>query len=75
MRDAVSARPGERLRLFVTAILVYALCLTPVLFNPMTWTALDAAVSLVETGQWQVRHGDLYYDNDVAMAGSRKVTE
>ncbi|HEX2440699.1 MAG TPA: hypothetical protein VHT71_20470 [Methylomirabilota bacterium] len=73
MNGAMIIGPGERLRLFVTAMLVYALCLTPVLFNPMTWTALDAAVSLVETGRWQVTHGDLYYDNDVAMAGSRKV--
>jgi hypothetical protein len=73
-RAAVSgARAGDRGRLFLTALLVYALFLNPVLVNPMTWTALDAAASLVETGRWQVTHGDLYGDMDVALAGSRKV--
>lgn len=65
--------PGDRRRLFATALLVYALFLNPVLVNPMTWSALDAAVSLVETGRWQVAHADLYADMDVALSGSRKV--
>jgi hypothetical protein len=70
----VSVPPaGERARLFLTALVVYALCVNPMLLNPMTWTALDAASSLVETGRWQVRHADLYQDFDVAMAGARKV--
>jgi hypothetical protein len=64
---------GDRGRLFLTALLVYALFLNPVLTNPMTWSALDAAGALVETGRWQVQHGDLYGDMDVALSGSRKV--
>jgi hypothetical protein len=67
------ATAGDRGRLFLTALLVYALFLNPVLVNPMTWSALDAAASLVETGRWQVRHADLYADMDVALSGSRKV--
>jgi hypothetical protein len=59
--------------LFLTALLVYAVFVNPVLLNPMTWSALDTAVSLVETGRWQVAHGDLYGDMDVALSGSRKV--
>jgi hypothetical protein len=65
--------PGERGRLFLTAMLVYVLFLNPLLLNPMSWTALDAAVSLVETARWQVTHGDFYGDFDVAMSGPLKV--
>jgi len=57
---------GDRSRLFVTALLVYAACLNPMMFNPMTWASLDTAVSLVHTGRWQVTHGSLYGDMDVA---------
>ena len=64
---------GDRGRLFLTASLVYALCLNPLLANPMTWSSLDAAVSFVETGRWQVSHGGLYGDMDVARAGERAV--
>ena len=64
---------GDGRRLFVTASLVYAVCLNPLLANPMTWSSLDAAVSLVETGRWQVTHGALYGDMDVALAGDRPV--
>jgi hypothetical protein len=63
----------DRARLFLTALCVYAVCLNPLLANPMTWSSLDAAVSLVDTGRWQVTHGELYGDMDVAMAGARKV--
>jgi hypothetical protein len=70
----VSVAPtGDRRRLFLTALLVYALFANPVLVNPMTWSALDAAVSLVETGRWGVTHTDLYGDMDVALSGSLKV--
>jgi hypothetical protein len=68
-----SGMAGDRGRLFLTAWLVYALFLNPVLTNPMTWSALDAAGALVETGRWQVVHADLYGDMDVALSGSRKV--
>jgi hypothetical protein len=64
---------GDRGRLFLTALLVYVLFANPVLVNPMTWSALDAAASLVETGRWQLSHTDLYADMDVALSGSRKV--
>jgi hypothetical protein len=64
---------GDRGRLFLTALLVYGLFLNPVLTNPMTWSALDTAGALVETGRWQVQHGELYGDIDVALSGSRKV--
>jgi hypothetical protein len=59
--------------LFVTALLVYAAFVNPVLTNPMTWASLDAAASLVDAGRWQITHGDLYGDMDVALAGARKV--
>lgn len=65
---------ADRGRLFVTALLVYGVCLNPLLANPMTWSSLDAAASLVDTGRWQVTHGDLYGDMDVARdAGGRPV--
>ena len=75
MSASPSARAvsGDRSRLFLTALLVYAVCLNPLLANPMTWSSLDAAVSLVETGRWQVVHGALYGDMDVARAGERAV--
>jgi hypothetical protein len=58
---------GDRGRLFLTAWLVYAVFVNPVLANPMAWASLDAAVSLVETGRWRVTHGALYHDMDVAL--------
>jgi hypothetical protein len=64
---------SDRGRLFLTALLVYALFVNPVLTNPMTWSALDAAGALIETGRWQVTHADLYGDMDVALSGTRKV--
>jgi hypothetical protein len=64
---------GDRGRLVLTALLVYAAFVNPLLANPMTWASLDAAVSLVETGRWQVTHGALYGDMDVALAGARPV--
>ena len=75
MSASPSARAvsGDRSRLFLTALLVYAVCLNPLLANPMTWSSLDATVSLVETGRWQVVHGALYGDMDVARAGERAV--
>jgi hypothetical protein len=69
----VSGATSDRGRLFLTALLVYALFVNPVLTNPMSWSALDTAGALVETGRWQVRHGDLYRDDDVAFSGPRKV--
>jgi hypothetical protein len=64
---------GDRGRLFLTALLVYAAFLNPRLANAMTWASLDAAVSFVDTGRWQVRHGALYGDRDVALSGTRPV--
>jgi hypothetical protein len=73
--DAPESRKaaGDRGRLFLTALLVYAAFVNPLLANPMTWASLDAAASLVETGRWQVTHGALYGDMDVALAGARPV--
>jgi hypothetical protein len=64
---------GDRARLFLTAWLVYAVFVNPVLASPMTWSSLDAAVSLVETGRWEITHGALYDDRDVARARERGV--
>jgi len=64
---------GDRGRLFLTAMLAYALFMNPVLTNPMTCSALDVASAPIETRRWQVAHADLYGDMDVALAGSRKV--
>ncbi|HEU5194282.1 MAG TPA: hypothetical protein VFW70_06040 [Methylomirabilota bacterium] len=52
---------------------VYAVCLNPLLASPIAFASLDAAVSLVETGRWQITHGALYGDMDVALAGTTKV--
>jgi hypothetical protein len=54
-------------------MLVYALFVNPVLTNPMTSSALDAASAVIETRRWQVAHADLSDDMDVALADSRKV--
>ena len=64
---------ADRGRLLLTALLVYALFVNPALTNPMTWSALDAAGALVETGRWHVMHADLYGDMDIALSGTRKV--
>ena len=70
---AARAVACDRGRLFMTALTVYAVCLNPFLASPITFASLDAAVSLVETGHWQITHGDLYGDMDVALAGATKV--
>lgn len=75
MRVSIAAAEvsHDRRRLLLTALLVYAVCLNPVLTSPITFSSLDAAVSLVDTGRWQVAHADLYGDMDVALAAGRKV--
>jgi hypothetical protein len=61
-------------RVFVTALLVYAAFVNPAVQNSMTWNYLDAAVSLVDTGRWQVTHGALYGFQDTATVDGRVVS-
>src|SRR6185295_4248051 len=58
-------------RIFLTALLVYAAFVNPAVQNSMTWNYLDAAVSLVDTGRWQVTHAPLYGAQDTATVGGR----
>jgi hypothetical protein len=59
---------------FFTAWLIYLAFLNPWLQSSMTWNYLDAAVSFVQTGRWDLRYADLYYGMDTAHVGSRAVS-
>lgn len=66
---------GEALRLFATAALVYLVFINPWLQASMTWSLVDSAVSLVESGSWTVTHTYLYGAVDVVTIGDRVVTD
>src|SRR5207247_127313 len=61
-----TAASSDGARIFLTALLVYAAFVNPTVQNSMTWNYLDAAVSLVDTGRWQVTHAPLYAAQDTA---------
>lgn len=61
-------------RIFVCAWLAYVVFLNPRLQNSMTWNYLDAAVSFVQTGRWDLQYADLYFRVDTASVGSRVVS-
>jgi hypothetical protein len=58
----------------VTALLVYATFWNPWLQSSMTWNLLDASVSFVETGRWEMAHPSFYEWKDTATAGGRVVS-
>ncbi len=61
-------------RIFLTAWLVYAAFWNPWLQSSMTFNFLDAAVSFVDTGRWEMAHPQLYEGKDTAMANGRLVS-
>lgn len=61
-------------RVFVTALLVYAVFWNPWLQYSHSWNFIDAAVSFVETGRWQMTHTDLYKATDTVTVGGRVVS-
>jgi hypothetical protein len=61
-------------RLLVTALLVYAAFWNPWLQSSMTWNFLDASVSFVESGRWEMAHPGFYDWTDTATARGRVVS-
>ena len=55
-------------RIFVTALLVYAVFWNPWLQFSNSDNFVDAAVSLVDTGRWSLTHWPLYEGKDTATA-------
>src|SRR5438445_1766841 len=64
----------DAVRIFVTAWLVYAAFWNPWLQSSMTFNFLDAAVSFVDTGRWEMAHPQLYEGKDTATAKGRLVS-
>lgn len=60
-------------RIYVSAVLVYAVFWNPWLQSSMTWNYIDAAVSLVDTGRWELAHPHFYRWVDIAIAGGGRV--
>ena len=63
--------PADGRRIFATVALVYLLFLNPTIGTSVTSVSLDAALSVVEHGRWEVtdRHRSIFGDVDVARAG------
>ncbi|MBI4636028.1 MAG: hypothetical protein HY727_06720 [Candidatus Rokubacteria bacterium] len=52
---------------------MYAVFWNPRLQFSNAWNFLDGAVSLVDTGGWELAHADLYHANDTARSAGRVV--
>lgn len=61
-------------RIFVTALLVYAAFLNPWIHSSMKWNFLDAGVSYVDTGRWEMAHAEIYHKIDTATVNGRVVS-
>jgi len=61
-------------RIFVTAWLVYAAFWNPWLQSSMTFNFLDAAVSFVDTGRWEMAHPQFYEGKDTVTVNGRVVS-
>jgi hypothetical protein len=61
-------------RIFLTAWLVYAAFWNPWLHSSMTWNFLDAAVSFVDTGRWEMTFSDLYDGKDTVTVNGRVIS-
>ena len=72
IRDGAPTTDG--VRIFATAMLIYVVFLAPTLEGSMPWNYVDGAVSLVESGRWEVLHPDLYKFIDTAPARGRTVS-
>jgi hypothetical protein len=62
-------------RIFLTVALVYLVFLDPTIGTSVTSVSIDAALSVVEHGRWEVtdRHRAIFGDVDVSRAGSTAV--
>jgi len=67
-------RQTDSSRIFVTAWLVYAAFWNPWLQSSMTFNFLDAAVSFVDTGRWEMAHPQFYQWFDTATLPGRVVS-
>ena len=61
-------------RIFLTAWLAYAAFWNPWLQSSMTANFLDAAVSFVDTGRWEMAHPQFYEGKDTATINGRVVS-
>lgn len=66
-----SLAPGDGVRIFLTAFMVYAVFWNPWLSSSMTWTIIDAALSYVDKGLWVLTHHALYGNSDLAVLDGR----
>ena len=64
---------GDGARVFVTALLVYVAFWNPWLQFSNSGNFVDGAVSLVDTGRWQLAHWPLYEGKDTATARDGRV--
>jgi hypothetical protein len=69
----VIARGGDGARIFVTALLVYLAFWNPWLQFSNSDNFVDAAVSLVDGGRWELRHWRLYEGKDTATARDGRI--
>jgi hypothetical protein len=69
----VSDLRGDGGRVFLTALLVYVLFWNPLLQFSNSKNFVDAAVSLVDTGRWDLVHWRLYEGKDTATARDGRV--
>ncbi|HUF93872.1 MAG TPA: hypothetical protein VMR23_15970 [Candidatus Limnocylindria bacterium] len=60
-------------RIFITAMLLYAAFWNPWMQFSNTSNFLDAAVSFVDTGRWELAHAPLYEGKDTATARDGRV--
>src|SRR5690349_6124189 len=71
--DGMTALRSDGGRIFVTALLVYVVFWNPWLQFSNSDNFVDAAVSLVDTGRWELTHGRLYDGKDTATARDGRV--
>src|SRR5262249_61446491 len=64
---------SDAARIFVTVLLVYAAFWNPWLQFSNSDNFVDAAVSLVDTGRWELAHWRLYDGKDTATARDGRV--
>lgn len=67
----IASRDGARI--FVTALLLYVAFWNPWMQFSNTSNFLDAAVSFVDTGRWELAHAPLYDGKDTATARDGRV--
>lgn len=68
------ASSPDAVRLFATALLVYAAFWNPWLQTGMSWVFIDMAVTFVDTGGWHLMHPGLYDFAETATIGGTVVS-